>query len=50
MCVCVGLLATVMHAEIEMGMRLLGVTKLEQLGPEYVEVLEASPYRPTDRV
>jgi isopentenyl diphosphate isomerase/L-lactate dehydrogenase-like FMN-dependent dehydrogenase len=28
-----------MQAEIELGMRLLGVTSLDELGPEYVEVL-----------
>lgn len=28
-----------MRAEVELGMRLLGVTKIDQLGSEYVELL-----------
>jgi L-lactate dehydrogenase (cytochrome) len=28
-----------LRAEVELGMRLLGVTRIEDLGPQYVEVL-----------
>ena len=37
---------TVMEEEIKLGMRLLGVTSIDQLGPEYVECLPPSSYQP----
>ncbi|KAL7413651.1 FMN-dependent dehydrogenase-domain-containing protein [Mrakia frigida] len=34
----------ILEEEIELGMRLLGVTSLDQLGPEYIECLPPSSY------
>ncbi|KAL7408904.1 FMN-dependent dehydrogenase-domain-containing protein [Mrakia frigida] len=36
----------IMEEEIKLGMRLLGVTSIDQLGPEYIECLPPSSYHP----